>query len=235
MNIKPYHSPLEVAHALAEEVFVQGTAAGDLHVAISGGGTPRLLFEVMATEALAHRINWQRLHLYWVDERCVPPMDPQSNYGMTHAALLDKVPLPEEQIHRIHGESDPQSEARRYTHLVQEQLPKGGQGGVPRFDVVLLGIGDDGHTSSIFPHQMDLLTEQTPYVVAHSPVGQPRICMTGGTILGAGRVIFHAVGAGKRALLEQIHRTTPESRAYPAAYFVRERPDIELYTDQPIG
>lgn len=230
MKIRHYDEAEATARAIIEEVFVQGTADGALSVAVSGGSTPRMLFELMASEEYRTRIAWENLHLYWVDERCVPPTDPQSNYGMTRAALLDHVPMPVDQIYRIEGERQPEKEAIRYTELVQTHLPHVGK--LPQLDVVILGIGDDGHTSSIFPHQMRLLEVQTPYVVAQSPAGQWRVCMTGPTILAARRVLFHAVGAGKRTILQQIHSGAPESLAYPSSYFVREREDIELFTDQ---
>ncbi len=230
MNIKSYTDAQQVARAVAEDFFVAGTSTGAYHLAVSGGSTPKALFELLATPEYVERVVWEHLHLYWVDERCVPPTDAQSNYGMTYEALLAHVPVPEHQIHRMRGEDDPEGEALRYTELVRSLLPT--RRGIPAFDAILLGIGDDGHTSSIFPHQMRLLEIPTPFVVATHPSGQRRICMTGPTILEARRVAFHAVGAGKRAILSQIHESTPESYAYPAAYFARSRADLELYTDQ---
>lgn len=237
MDIKRYSDPTTTALALAEEVFVRGTAEGirPVHIAVSGGSTPRLLFELLASPSLRGRVRWERIQLYWVDERCVPPTDADSNYGMTLEALLRHVPLPEGQIHRIRGEAEPVAEAERYTALVREQLPQDEASGLPAFDYVLLGIGDDGHTSSIFPHEMArLLPERTPYVVGTHPSGQRRIALAGQTILSARRVIFHAVGAGKRTILDQIARRSPEAAHYPAAYFFAEREGVELYTDQDI-
>lgn len=232
MKIKQYTDAQATALALAEEVFVRGTQAGkSISVAVSGGSTPRLLFELMAESPLRESIHWEYLHLYWVDERCVPPTDEQSNYRMTDVALLNHVPLTESQIHRIRGEAEPTSEAQRYTTLVEQALPCTEEG-LPVFDYVLLGIGDDGHTSSIFPHQMELLTERIPYVVAQHPGGQQRIALTGPTILAARRIIFHAVGRGKESILRQIAQQSIEARAYPSSYFFTQREDIELYTDQ---
>ena len=150
-----YPSPEAVARAVAETAFVEPSQAGWVHIALSGGSTPRLLFELLAEEPLRSAVDWSRIHLYWVDERCVPPTDPDSNYGMTEATLLRHVPIPQDQVHRIAGEKLPEREAKDYCWLVGSELPF--DGAFPVFDIVLLGLGEDGHTSSIFPHQMELL------------------------------------------------------------------------------
>lgn len=232
MIIKTYNTAQETAQAVAREIFVAGTAQGALHIAISGGSTPRMLFEMMSQEPLRGQICWEHIHLYWVDERCVAPDDPQSNYHMTYEALLRYGLIPEAQIYRIRGEADPEAEAVRYTELVRSLLPS--REGLPVFDVVLLGIGDDGHTSSIFPHQMSLLETSTPYAVAVSPTGQPRVCMTGGTILNARRIALHAVGAGKREVLSSIAHLSEGSEQYPTTYIARHAPEAELFTDQAL-
>ena len=104
-------------------------------------------------------------------------------------------------------------------------------GAFPVFDIVLLGLGEDGHTSSIFPHQMELLTKEEPYAVGISPKGQPRIAMTGPTILAAKRILFHTTGEKKAPILQHIVEKAPEAESYPATYIFRHREDVELYTD----
>lgn len=232
MNIVYYPTAQEVNRALVEEVFLLPSMQGDVHVALSGGSTPRALFELLASPVFAEEIDWERIHLYWVDERCVPPTDAQSNYGMTHNALLAHVPIPEANIHRIRGEASPQNEARRYTEELRECLPT--KNGQPVFDFVLLGIGDDGHTSSIFPHQMDLLDAPEPYVVATSPSGQMRVALSGSGIVESERIIYHAMGEVKREVLRRITHDLPEGNAYPATHIARRRKDISLYTDQSV-
>lgn len=220
-----------VAKTLAEDLFVQELGKAPLHLAVSGGSTPRALFELLVSPEFIHRIRWEHLHLYWVDERCVPPTDEQSNYGMTEQAMLRTAPIPAHQVHRIQGEAEPQGEAERYTQLVCSQLPTTAEG-LPIFDAIILGIGDDGHTSSIFPHQMELLSEGQPYEVAEHPTsGQKRICLTGQTILQAKRLLFHAVGAGKATILGQIQQGAEGSEAYPSTYIAQHRPDTLLYTN----
>lgn len=232
MIIHSFNNPQATAAAIINDLIAPKLNAGICSLAISGGSTPRLLFEMMASAEYKNKLRWEHLRLYWVDERCVPPTDEQSNYGMTAKALaLETLALDPKHIYRIKGENNPEDEARSYTALVKETL-KHNEEGLPIFDLILLGIGDDGHTSSIFPHQMHWLEERSPYVVAQHPNGQNRICLTGQTILAAKEVAFHAVGAGKREILQQIQQHSPESKAYPSAYFNEKRPDIYLYTDQ---
>ena len=231
MNIHSFKDAVATAEGIINELIIPQTKADKFTLAVSGGSTPRQLFELMSGDTYRNQIEWSNLFLYWVDERCVPPTDEQSNYGMTAKALrLETLPLPKEQIFRIQGEDNPKEEAERYTALVEQNLPKA-VNGLPQFDLIILGIGDDGHTSSIFPHQMHWLEERTPYVVAQHPSGQNRICLTGQTILAAKKLAFHAVGKAKATILQQIIDEAPEALAYPSAYFVRHRTDLALYTD----
>ncbi len=234
MILKQYTNPVEVAEAIIQSVFVEGTAKGKLTLAVSGGSTPKLLFELLAKEENSQCVHWSNLQLYWVDERCVPPTDKDSNYLMTYESLLKHVPLKEEQIHRIKGKAqDVSEEAQRYTDLLCSNLVQ--EDGLPIFDVIILGLGDDGHTSSIFPTEMHLLEERTPYMPATNPYsGQKRVALTGQTILKAKRLLFHSVGESKRGVLQKIISRDPESENYPSTYFFRHREDVELYTDQDL-
>ena len=135
---------------------------GPFHIALSGGGTAKLLFRLWAQEYV-RKIAWSRLRFYWVDERCVPPDDPESNFKYADELLFQKIGIPDNHLFRIRGEEDPEQEARRYAAAVRAELPL--QDGLPRFDAVVLGIGDDGHTASIFPHTPGLLTDPACYAV----------------------------------------------------------------------
>ncbi len=234
MILKRYNTAEAVAEAIIQSVFVEQTENGGLNLAVSGGSTPKLLFELLAKEENQKRVKWENLQLFWVDERCVPPTDKESNYLMTYESLLQYVPLKEEQVHRIKGEvSNITQEAERYSDLVLSQLPQ--ENGLAVFDVIILGLGDDGHTSSIFPTEMQLLEERIPYRPATNPYsGQKRIALTGQTILMAKRLLFHSVGKGKQEVLQEIISQAPKSKSYPSAYFFRQRKDIELYTDQAL-
>src|SRR5579872_112182 len=126
---------------------------GRARVAISGGSTPKVAFQLLADpgQPWLKRMPWDKLDLYWVDERTVPPDDAESNYRMTKEAMLDHVPLKAEQVHRMEGELEPEVAAARYESLLRNNFRLEGAE-TPRFDLIALGMGDDGHTASIFPH-----------------------------------------------------------------------------------
>lgn len=199
-----------------------------VNIALSGGSTPALMFRIWAEE-FDTATPWEHIHFFWVDERCVPPEDSQSNYGMTKRAMLDKVAIPDENIHRIQGENEPKEEAQRYTELVASRLPK--KEGFPVFDFVLLGAGDDGHTSSIFPGGEHLLHSSEAYAVSEHPVtGQQRIALTGQPIIHSDSVIFLLTGSSKNEVLKWLYQKNGEG---PAAYVAHNaRHNIEIFTDR---
>lgn len=197
------------------------------HIALSGGVTPALMFDLWANEYV-DITPWERMRLYWVDERCVPPEDSDSNYGMTRNLLLGHAPLPYANIFRIQGEDNPVHEAKRYAKLVKEQVPD--KNGWPEFDLVLLGVGDDGHTSSIFPGQEEFLTTSEMYVVSRNPNnGQKRIALTGLPILNARRVIFLVTGKKKADVINNICHLGDVG---PAAYIAHRARNVELFIDE---
>jgi 6-phosphogluconolactonase len=194
------------------------------NIAVSGGSTPALMFDLWANEYM-ETTPWNRMCIYWVDERCVPPDDSDSNYGMMRNLLLGMAPIPYENVFRIRGEVKPVKEAARYSELVKQQVPS--KQGWPEFDIILLGAGDDGHTSSIFPGQEELLTSASVYVVSINPRnGQKRIAMTGYPILNARHVIFLITGKGKADVVEEICKSGDVG---PAAYHAQ---NVELFMDE---
>jgi 6-phosphogluconolactonase len=133
---------------------------GRFLTALSGGGTPLELYRLLALPAFRDALPWERIHFFWGDERCVPPEDPGSNYRQAYDAWLSQVPVPRENIHRVHGELPPASAAEEYSQQLSEFASPGLD--YPRFDLVLLGLGADGHTASLFPQlppQMDTFGE----------------------------------------------------------------------------
>lgn len=185
-------------------------------IALSGGSTPKLLFRLWAAE-YRDVIDWSAIHFFWGDERCVPPGDDESNFGMTKTLLFDKVNVPEENIHRVHGEDEPEEEARRYAAEIADNTEQ--YNGFPSFDLVILGMGDDGHTASIFPHEIALFKEERFCVVATHPTsGQKRVSITGPIINSAQRVAFLVTGANKKEKVSAIFQREEGCLSYPAAH-----------------
>jgi len=179
---------------------------GMARVAISGGSTPKAMFALLADPGQTFReaINWRRLKLYWVDERCVPPTDAESNFRMTSEALLSKVPLPGENIFRMEGELDPEVAADRYESNLRNSMKLEGAES-PAFDLLLLGMGDDGHTASLFPHTQAI--EEIGRLVLANHVPQKdtwRITLTAPVINQAREVAFLIEGEVKAAVLAEV-------------------------------
>ena len=170
-------------------------------IALSGGSTPRRLYQILASPEYAHRIAWDRWHVFWSDERCVPPDHTDSNYLMAREALLDRVPLPSHQVHRMRGEAVPQESAEEY----ERELLQFFEPSEPALDLILLGMGEDGHTASLFPGT-DALREERRLVVANRVphLNTHRITFTLPLINMARAVAFLVSGAPKAQALRQV-------------------------------
>ena len=212
LHIKYYVEPdAEALARRAAQYFVEMAgeavaAYGRARIAISGGSTPKAAFQLLAdpNQPWRWRMPWDSLDLYWVDERAVPPEAADSNYRMTREALLDHVPLRPEQIHRIEGELDPELAANRYESELRNTFRIEGAES-PRFDLVALGMGDDGHTASLFRHT-EALREITRLVTAnHVPQKDTwRITLTWPVIDHASSVFFLIAGEDKAAVLKEV-------------------------------
>jgi 6-phosphogluconolactonase len=229
-----FDTPNETARAVAELILCKSKEKNKqslpFNMAISGGNTPKLLFKILA-EKYTDSIPWNLVRLFWVDERCVPPTHAESNFGMTYENLLKQVPIYDSNIFRMQGELDPETEALRYQKLLENELPM--RSGFPQFDLILLGMGDDGHTASIFPDNMDLLySDLAVSVSTHPTSGQKRITLTGQTINQANQVIFLITGESKKGILHQIFKHKPQSENYPASYVHSNNGNIEFYLDK---
>ena len=203
-----------ITAGLEEAVAKRGLAT----IAISGGATPKAVFEMLADPAHPYlaRIPWSKLKLFWVDERCVPPTDKESNYGMTRAAMLDKVPLPAANVHRMEGELDPEEAASRYESTIRNAFKLEGAE-TPTFDMVLLGLGPDGHTASLFPHT-DGLNEMSRIVMAnHVPQKDVwRLTLTWPVITQGREVAFLIEGEDKAAMVKTVFAGAYDPETYPA-------------------
>ncbi|MDZ4818081.1 MAG: 6-phosphogluconolactonase [Planctomycetota bacterium] len=186
---------------LAEDAIAQ---RGRFHIALSGGSTPAGLFKLLVSPSYAERVEWGKVEIYWGDERCVPPEDQRSNYRMAVQDLLSHVPLPESNIHRMRGELPPAQAADEYDALLRKQSATTADG-VFRFDLVLLGMGDNGHTASLFPNT-DALQATDRLVVANwvAEVDMWRLTLTANCINAARNVTFLVTGAEKAAMLKRV-------------------------------
>jgi 6-phosphogluconolactonase len=188
------------AQYLVEMVGEAVAGRGRARIAISGGSTPKATFQLLAdsSQPWRSRMPWNSLDLYWVDERCVGPDDAESNYRMTREALLDNVPLAPDQIHRIEGELDPQAAAHRYESVLRNNFRlEGAQW--PRFDLVALGMGPDGHTASLFPHTAAI--HETSLIATANHVPQKdtwRVTLTW-PVINAGRSVFFLIAGEDKA------------------------------------
>lgn len=194
------------AKHFAERVAQSVEKRGRARIAISGGSTPKATFALLADPAgpYAASIPWDKVELFWVDERSVGPEDAESNYRMTHEALLSKVALKPEHVHRIEGELDPEEAAAKYESVIRREFRLEGAE-APRFDVVWLGMGDDGHTASLFPHTAGLYELGRVAYANHVPQKNTwRITLTWPVINEANDVIFLIGGTDKAEPLERV-------------------------------
>jgi len=218
--IRIFETPLMLAESFAAEFkniceeCISKT--GNINIAISGGSTPKQLFETLAKE-YKDKIEWDKVNIYWADERCVPPDNDESNFGMTSNILFSKILIPESNIHRIYGENDPAAEVVRYTDEIKNNIKQ--RNGIPKFDLILLGMGDDGHTASIFPDQMDILNSDNVCAVAvHPESRQKRITLTGTVISNADKIYFLVTGKSKAEVMKKILDKNHDYLKYPAAH-----------------
>jgi len=202
----------------------------NIFVALSGGNTPKLYLAKLSEERFAKDVPWNRIHFFWVDERMVLPSDYGSNYRMIKEILLDKIIIPEDNIHRIKGEIVPQLEVRRYGDEVVNNVGKKRQS-EPEFDWVLLGIGSDGHTASIFP-RVDLKDiYQNITAVSKSPdTGQMRITLTEEIINNADNVTFIISGGDKAETVREIIKG--DKQKFPAGRINPQFGTLEYLLDK---
>jgi 6-phosphogluconolactonase len=192
-------------------------SSGRFTVALSGGSTPKGLYSRLAQAGYRERIPWCGIHFFWGDERCVPPDHPESNYRMVYESLLSKIDVLAENVHRMKGEKEPAVAAAEYEAELKNcfNLPAGS---LPRFDLVLLGIGEDGHTASLFPGS-DALDETERLVVAPfvEKLGAHRLTLTLPVLNHAAQIDFLVAGQSKGDVLKELLEVKGESSRLPAA------------------
>ncbi len=217
MTFEIFNTAIDVATEQTDRIIRDAQEAiatrGRFTIALAGGSTPKATYGLLAQHPYRAAVDWTRVHIYFGDERCVPPSDPQSNFRMASDALLDHVPIPRGQIHRMRGEDDPTQAAVSYANEMTREL-----GEMPVFDCVLLGMGPDGHTASLFPG-CDPFTESERLVraVYADTFAMWRITLTPTVFNAARHVLFAVTGAEKSRALQIIRQGHAASESYPAA------------------
>jgi 6-phosphogluconolactonase len=224
----------DLAEAFATELINEiSEAAGKkstFTIALSGGSTPNILYSVLA-EKYNQAFDWRSVHFFWGDERCVPPDDPESNFGAATSIFLSRIDIPEMNIHRIRGEADPSAEAVRYSsEIIDNTLSSGG---LPVFDHIILGMGEDGHTVSIFPSNSELLySDKICEVATHPLSGQKRVTITGKVINNSDAVTFLVTGHSKAEMVELIFKKGSD---FPASFIIPSHGRLNWLLDEKAG
>lgn len=222
------------AKYLVEMVTEAVDARGQARIAVSGGSTPKAAFHLLADQHQRYRgaMPWDRLDLYWVDERCVPPNHPDSNYRMTCEALLAHVPMPPDQVHRMEGELDPEAAAARYESELRNSFRLEGAES-PRFDLVALGMGDDGHTASLFPYTAAV--HEMGRLVAANHVPQKdswRITLTWPVINHASSAFFLIAGEDKAERVREVFMGPHDPERLPSQLIWPSSGILTLFLDK---
>lgn len=208
-------------------------ARGIARIAISGGHSPKRTFELLADPAHSFhaRIDWSHLLLFWVDERCVPPDSPDSNYRLAKETFLSKVPLPEENVVRIEGELEPEEAAARYESAIRNRFRLEGAE-LPRFDLIVLGLGDNGHTASLFPHSAALQEIMRLAAANRVEAKNPwRVTLTWPVINHAGRIFFLIEDETKAEVLREVLLGPYRPETLPSQLIQPESGELSLLLD----
>jgi 6-phosphogluconolactonase len=231
-------SDLEKISHKAAEMFVNISRSciasqGKFSAALSGGSTPRRLYTLLSSDRYRNEVHWPSVHFFWADERCVPKEHEESNFETAFDALLSKVPIPDENIHRIRGEEDPERGARDYEEDVRKFF---GMSGLPMFDLVILGMGEDGHAASLFPGSKSL--EEAIRLAVPVYLEKPnwnRITLTLPVLNNAAQIIFLVAGRSKAAVLSEILGDRRKKDRYPAGLINPVHGDLTWLIDQEVA
>lgn len=231
--IQIYDDPASLSRAAAELFVRQAEQAikvrSRFSVALSGGQTPRRTYEILAQPPFREQVDWQQIHVFWGDERCVPPQDPRSNARLARRAWLDQVPLPPSRIHPICCQPSPAAGAREYEILLRQFCA----GTPPGLDLVFLGLGEDGHTASLFPDNEALDERERWTTAVYVPAqGLHRVTLTPAFINQARVVAFLVTGAAKAQALREVLQGPRDSRRLPAQLIEPEPGELYWLVDQ---
>ncbi len=234
-DIKIFDDPEEVARAAATRIVEIADAAtrtrGAFSIALAGGSTPKRVYQLLASDAYRDRVAWAAVHIFFGDERSVPPDHADSNYRMANEAMLRHVPIPLPNVHRIDGVGDVAANAALYEDELRGYF--GGETSWPHFDLVMLGMGDDGHTASLFPGTT-ALNEQRAWVVSNwvEKFDTFRITLTAPAINAAAHVLFMVTGAGKTERLPEVISGSHDPERLPSQLIRPSHGSLEWYVDR---
>jgi len=236
-DIRVFDNASEMAEDLVEEFYRYTKELHELNkkisIAISGGSSPLYFYRRLASfnSISLKKIDWNRIHIFWVDERCVSPNHQDSNYGSANRLFLRVTDIPQENIHRIKGEKEPSEETLRYSEELKSNVTL--RNSFPSFDWVFLGLGEDGHTASIFPDQLNVLfSNNFCEPVVHPQTKQVRISLTGKVLINSLRITFLITGESKQKVVKEIIYNEPSAKLYPASYIKSLGGKLEWYLDK---
>lgn len=223
-----------VAHYIAGTVQLAIEEHQQCFLALSGGNTPQETFSRLVEPDIASQIDWTRVFVFWGDERCVPPDNPASNYRMAAELLLNRVPIPTQNIYRMHGEKNPNIAAAEYEETLKELFGRYHRiNNGPRFDLDLLGMGENGHTASLFPHT-PALEEKTRWVIAQNvtEVNQWRITLTPVALNAARHTAFLVTGSKKAEMLNNVINGSYQPELWPVQLINPQHGDLIWFIDK---
>jgi 6-phosphogluconolactonase len=233
-NVCIFDSNNALAESIAQQWLDLSHGGAVVNISLSGGSTPKHIFEFIAHSDFASRIIWRHLHFWWGDERCVSAKDEQSNYGEAMRLLFSHVLIPADNLHPIHGELLPEKACIEFKDEMAACLSMRDENGSPRpiYDWVILGVGGDGHTASLFPKKTDYDASQSAVLVCHPESKQERISLTAPVIASAERVTYLALGEGKKQVVAAILNNDLSAEGLPAAKIKSYQGLTEWYLDE---
>lgn len=220
---------LAKAFCLELELLINSSKNVFFNIALSGGNTPKIIFKILSSD-YKNKIAWKKVKLFWGDERCVSPESEKSNYGTAKKLLFDKIDIPSQNIFRIKGEDVPAEDAKRYSIVIKKKVDTKNE--LPSFDLFMLGLGEDGHTASLFPDQMRLLTsDKICETAVHPESKQIRVTITGKVINNSKRIFFLVSGKNKAKIVKRIF-DDDNSKSLPAQNIEAKNGTLNWYLDE---
>ena len=221
----------ELASAFIEDIRNILSERGKAFIALSGGSTPLRFYRKVAAHPEAGKIDWSAVTFFWSDERCVPPGHPDSNYGLAERELFRVLRIPADRIFRVMGEKDPAEAAKVYNDLLMNKVPLYRE--IPCFDRIFLGMGEDGHTASVFPYQAELWDSEENCIVASHPLtAQKRVSFSGRVINNAKVVSIVVTGSAKQKIIEEVLKEDPGYLKYPVSRVDPVHGTLEWWLDR---